>query len=478
MKIAIIGGAPTALGAAYKLNELKQTHPEIAKDVELVIFEKQPIVGGLSCTITDEKGFLWDMGGHITFSHNAPYYDKATKWAVDEWNSIKRNCLVDMNYLYDIKGIKLVPYPAQYAVPLFPEKVKQNCLKDLKERYDNPANESIVPVTFADWIEKNFGPTIHNEFFKPYTRKVWTVETSIMNPGWVGTRVAKLPQEKLESLCAIDPEKLSDADFGWGPNAEFTFPKYGGTGAVWKGMAEKLDPTWFKTDHNVIGVNAEKQEVSYQVTGSDELHKMKYDALINTAPIDQLIKQTNVTAPLNILRNKVYVVGVGLRLPMPPACENLTWLYFPDRNVPFFRVTFFSRYGEVTPDNTKYWSVMCECATPIDVVMDKEEMAKKAVEGLILKSIITQEQVESVWSILLPYGYPIPTVERDVELERAHTALEKHNIYSRGRFGGWKYEVSNQDHCFMQGAEIIDRLLLNQPEKMYQTGVQTTRAEA
>lgn len=61
------------------------------------------------------------MGGHITFSHNFPYYEKATRWAVDEWNQLQRNCLVDMNYLFGKDGIHLVPYPAQFAVPLFPK---------------------------------------------------------------------------------------------------------------------------------------------------------------------------------------------------------------------------------------------------------------------------------------------------------------------------------------------------------------------
>src|SRR5206468_10934571 len=58
-----------------------------------------------------------------------------------------------------------------------------------------------------------------------------------------------------------------------------------------------------------------------------------------------------------------------------------------------------------------------------------------------------------------------PSVERDSILAQAIPFLEQHNIYSRGRFGMWKYEVSNTDHTLMQGVELVNRLLLDEPEQ-------------
>ncbi len=45
--------------------------------------------------------------------------------------------------------------------------------------------------------------------------------------------------------------------------------------------------------------------------------------------------------------------------------------------------------------------------------------------------------------------------------------VAKRSIFSRGRFGGWKYEVSNQDHSAMAAIELVDRLLLDKPESTY-----------
>ena len=58
------------------------------------------------------------------------------------------------------------------------------------------------------------------------------------------------------------------------------------------------------------------------------------------------------------------------------------------------------------------------------------------------------------------YAYPIPTLGRDKALSVIHPYLEERGIYSRGRFGAWRYEVGNMDHSVMQGIEAVDRILL------------------
>jgi UDP-galactopyranose mutase len=75
--------------------------------------------------------------------------------------------------------------------------------------------------------------------------------------------------------------------------------------------------------------------------------------------------------------------------------------------------------------------------------------------------------VASEWTHSLERGYPVPTVRRDDVLAYVQPQLKELGIYSRGRFGGWRYEVSNQDHSFMQGVESIDHILTGEPEWTY-----------
>jgi hypothetical protein len=92
----------------------------------------------------------------------------------------------------------------------------------------------------------------------------------------------------------------------------------------------------------------------------------------------------------------------------------------------------------------------------------------ETIEGMFATKLINKShEVLSQWHYRAHYGYPTPGLGRDQALNAIHPELEKNNIYSRGRFGGWKYEVSNQDHSMMQGVELVVKLALGVPEVTY-----------
>lgn len=67
----------------------------------------------------------------------------------------------------------------------------------------------------------------------------------------------------------------------------------------------------------------------------------------------------------------------------------------------------------------------------------------------------------------LEHGYPTPSVERDGVLVDALPFLRQYNIWSRGRFGSYKYEVGNQDHSLMLGVECADNVLFGAKVRLF-----------
>ena len=69
------------------------------------------------------------------------------------------------------------------------------------------------------------------------------------------------------------------------------------------------------------------------------------------------------------------------------------------------------------------------------------------------------DEVVSTYHRRFDHGYPTPTLEREGVLTQLLPKLQDKGIYSRGRFGGWRYEVGNQDYSFMLGVEAVDNIV-------------------
>jgi protoporphyrinogen oxidase len=254
-------------------------------------------------------------------------------------------------------------------------------------------------------------------------------------------------------------------DIGWGPNNRFRFPSRGGTGEIWRRVAASLPQGTIRFDCEVRAVRRADRSL---LLSDGTVHP--YDLLISTMPLDVLVSLTG-EHPLRetasaLKYSTVHVVGIGIRGAPPAQLSSKCWIYYPESAVPFYRLTVFSRYStQNVPDPGRHWSVMVEvCESPAQPV-DAGRLVDDVIHGLVrIGAIETRADIESRWHHIARHGYPTPFLGRDKVVDSLLTQLEASSIFSRGRFGAWKYEVSNQDHTFMQGVELINRLAFGSEE--------------
>lgn len=470
--ILILGSGPTGLGAATRLVQHGYSN--------WLMIDQAAEAGGLACTDVTPEGFLFDMGGHVIFSH-WEYFDQLLNTALgsgpESWNTLQR-----VSYVW-IKD-RWVAYPFQNNISALPKEDQIKCLTGLVEAKLQNATSSGRPKNFDEWILRTQGPGIADIFMRPYNFKVWAIPTSLMQCNWLGERVATVDVDRAISNVINNKE-----DAGWGPNAVFRFPTSGGTGAIWKGVAKLLPQEKQRYNQTVVGLDKDAKVVTLS-SG----HNIHYDALVSTLPLDVTLRWLGQEEWASGLQHSSsHVVGVGIRGVCPHGSK--CWLYFPEDNCPFYRTTVFSNYAKANcpADNTKlptlckgdgsepscsedkegpFWSLMFEVSEsnykPVN--MDMVTLGGKAgtwpaiVRDTLVGAVATKLmdagcEVVSLYHRRIEHGYPTPSLGRDGVLEKALPWLQSFNIWSRGRFGSYKYEVANQDHSLMLGVECADNIL-------------------
>ena len=470
-RIVVIGTGPTGLGAVHRLHQLGTMN----SNTQVIVLEKESKPGGLASSVRDEKGFLWDMGGHVVFSHYI-HFDTVLNEAMADWNQHTRASFAFM------KGSdgkhRFIPYPVQDNIHLMDETDREISLKGLEEvisRDEKPAN-------FDQWLLWNFGEGLCNIFMRKYNRKVWTVDPREMNSVWVGERVAVPNVKQIKSKIASLGKEEALKDSAWGPNRFFRFPRYSGTGGIWGNVTARLPHGLFHFEQRVISIDIQKKRLEIEPKSYPALrYHLEFDHLISTVPLDLFLKMINKSGDTSnkvktladqFVYSHTHIIGIGLRGQPPKSLADKSWMYFPDDDAPFYRITVFSSYSDDhVPEPGSYWSLMCEAAEPKETDdrdrWSKEVLIDRTIKALINFHFITSNNIVSKFYHRLERGYPVPFLERENLLGEIQPWLESNRVYSRGRFGGWRYEVGNQDHSFMQGVEIADFIMNGYPEDTY-----------
>jgi len=442
-RVVILGAGPTGLGAAYRLQELGHGDWEI--------YERADHVGGLASSFTDEKGFTYDIGGHVLFSHY-PYFDALLDQLLgDGFTQINREAWIWMMGRY-------LPYPFQNNIRHLPKEDVLACLNGLIAAQQ--ANRE--SATFEDWINATFGQGIARLFMLPYNFKVWATPARLMSKQWMAERVSVVDAERVLRNVLLDKDDVS-----WGPNNMFKYPLRGGTGAIYRAIVPYIE----RNLH--LRATARSVDLTRKVVEFEDGSVASYDVLISTMPLDQLVSSARGTtaavreAASELVHNSSYIVGVGVARPTPTS---KCWIYFPEDNTPFYRATYLSNYSpHMTPD-ADHFLLLSETTHSPWKPERGETIVERVIEGMFATGLLEpddRDRIVSTYRIDVPYEYPVPTLERDRALAAIQPFLMERDVYSRGRFGAWKYEIGNMDHSVMQGVEAVNSVLLGSKEETW-----------
>jgi protoporphyrinogen oxidase/glycosyltransferase involved in cell wall biosynthesis len=449
----IIGGGPTGLSAAYHLG------------ADTLLLDRNETIGGWCRSIVD-NGFTFDYAGHIMFS-NDPYVLKMYEVLLGDnvhWQN--REAWVYSKNVY-------TRYPFQGALYGLPPKVITECVMGaIEARYGADEDAAAAEASqiddccadgttdvcntdksvkgevknFEQFIYKVWGKGIGKHFAIPYNRKIWTVPLTEMETSWLGGRV---PLPNLEEIIAGALEPVAKP---MGPNARFGYPLKGGFQALMNGFLPHIKGK-IELSADVVKVLPREHIVALR-----DGRRFRYDDLISTMPLPELIKAIGDEAPEEVRAAAKGLRHVSIRcvnIGIDRVATDKHWIYYPEDSV-FHRIFV---QGNASPgcNAPGGFGFTCEISyspyKPLPV--DGEALIARAIEdcrkvGMIQEgdTILAANQVD------MPYAYVLYDHNRARNVEICKSWLKQFDITLAGRYSEWEYY--NSDHALLAGKKAAE----------------------
>ncbi|MCK4421828.1 FAD-dependent oxidoreductase [candidate division WOR-3 bacterium] len=416
--IVIVGAGITGLSIAYHLKKM---------DADFIIIEKEKEPGGL-CRSIQSNNYIFDYTGHFLHG-DSPY---VTRMAIELVPDIMR--IERQSYIY--LDERFIPYPFQAHLHYLP------IYNRIKSIIGYLYRKRRKPENLEGWILTNFGIGMAEKFFFPYNRKLWQYPLNAIVPDFLSPFV---PTVNLAG---------SQKDLGY--NVEFLYPAKG-IGEFTAALALNL-PIF----HGEVK-RVDEEEVHF------EKGKVKFDYLINTVPLPELLKMLELPKEIpsvfeSLKWNSVLAVNIGVKGELfgfqnkrgykrKVNPSGFHWIYFPEGNFPFYRVGSFSNVSsDMAPEgHSSLW---------VEISYSGEKPDKKVIERTIdqLSSLgfFEKGSVDHILPVYIPYAYPVYTMRRENDLKVIKDYLSHYNIRLAGRFGGWKYTY--MEESILEGKRIAEEL--------------------
>jgi UDP-galactopyranose mutase len=424
--VLIIGAGIAGIGAALRLDELK---------IPYIIVEKESRPGGL-CRTEEKNSFFFDYTGHLLHFKNEVFKKKIYTILDKNIEHRERSAWIFSNNVF-------TKYPFQMNLYGLPASVIVECIvKYCEVLFDERKKQ---PESYEDWIIQNFGWGIGNNFLIPYTKKMLKLDPKMLLPETGGRFVPKANLEGMIYGAITDNSKYSI-----GYNAQFDYPSIGGIEAIIKGLTKNV---LIHTTEKVIDIN-----ISEKIALTNKNNEIKFKYLISTEPIPELVKSfrsvpTEIAGCCNSL-NWISVHDINLGINKKIAGKH--WIYFPEDEFSFYRIGFPNNFSShVVPKGCG--SIYIEISHKNTSKINVSAFYQKCLKALIhLKLIDGEHNVIETQHLKIPYAYVIYEKDTLSYVRKIKEFLEKNQILTAGRFGGWEY--FSMEDSFLDGEKSSDKV--------------------
>ncbi len=425
MKI-IIGSGLSGLSAAYHLG----------KDYR--VLERDEKIGGLCRSVTS-NGYVFDLAPHIFFTGNQYVNSLVYELLKGELIRQRRRAYIYLHGTY-------VEYPFEVNLHGLPQDVIEECIEGARKRLE------IHPRNFMDWMKTTMGEGVAKHYMIPYNEKIWKYPLEDMSIDWVAGRI---PSPSLEEMVKGSEGKV---DREYGPNAYFLYPRLGGIGTIPNAFAKRVEEISINSNVTEIRSKTKHLEVVYTLNGKQKMEVA--DRVLSSVPLPELVKMIR-SAPEEVIKASeglvynslaCFNIGVDRR-----AISDKHWLYFPEKEYLFNRISFPMNLSPMTVPDGKS-SILVE-VTYRGAKLDIEETKEKVREGLINTDILRDNDKVEVFDALdFKYAYVIYNQQHRRNVNIIQTYLNSLRITSMGRFGEWEY--LNMDKSILSGKRAAEEELI------------------
>jgi protoporphyrinogen oxidase len=442
----ILGGGLTGLSAGYVLS---------GAGFSVKVFESDSTVGGLSRTIENE-GFRFDLGGHRFFTKDERINAFVRELMGEELITVPRTSKILMRGKYFDYPLKPLNAVFGLGIP-----VTLRIFADYGVEKAKSLIKRTEAVSLEDWVVNQFGRTMFNIYFKGYSEKVWGIGCDRISAEWVAQRIrglslAKAVKNAFFKFSGRDVPSLVD---------RFMYPRLG-IGRLSDRMKEEIDRVnRVHTGTAVERINHSGYKVeSVVVRRGNRKLTVPGRYFISSMPLTALVRRLDPSPPEAVLEAAANLkfrdlVVVAVMLNKKRATDQ-TWIYIPEKKVPFGRLHEPTNWSEDMAPADKTLLVMEFFSFKGDEIWsaDDQTLTDTSVENLERLGFIKRSEVIGSRVVRVPNAYPLFDVGYGKHCDEILAYLRGfENLYMAGRCGMFRYY--NMDHAIESGIKAAEAII-------------------